>query len=512
MNAWQELVRQALIGNVSSKKISPILIEKFKHYGLDILSNAMPEKNILKAAAIHNKLYTAAQIPVAANSNHPAPAQEETQAYCNAPRKQQLQYVLKQKYDGILSELLQLLIDKKVIAVPELLPELLQYGANRPSLQPLIRQFVGNRGSWLAQFSPEWRYATLSSIKDDETFFYGNYDDRLLYLKEIHAQQPVRAIELLEQVWESEGFTARADFITALGHQPADSDEAFLENALQDKRKEVRDQAARLLARLPHSRLVQRMQQLIENLVVYDAKKNKFEVALPETCTTHMKRDGILARKSFIKDHGPKANQLAQIIAKVPPQWWEKTFYKNPQQLLHLASKTEWKNVFVWGWAMAAKNFENYDWVLACHQFYLDTFFKHDWSNFSIDFLYKNLPNPIFNQLAKAYLEADNKKVLSDEHPIVTFLLAEGQPWDDNSSLPVIKRIQNTIHQGAYVFHWNLKTVLKRAAFAINPQLYAKIQEGWPEQVHAWHSWQKEVDNMLTMLKFRLEIQETSDE
>jgi hypothetical protein len=511
MNAWQELVRQALIGNISSKKISPLLLEQFQQYGLNLSANQAPETILLKAAAIQNKLYSVAQIPPSIPSEAGQIAPKETLDYCHNQRRYQLQYILKHRYDEILLELLDLLKDRCQIIPPDLLPELLNYGIKRPDTQALIITCIGNRGHWLAQFSEAWSYAQ-TATETDEIFFYGNHEERLNFIRKKRLEQPTRAIELLEEVWESEGFSTKASFLKLLQHNLCPSDETFLNTALEDNRQEVRSQAAILLALLPSSQLVQRMQDLASKLIVYHSKKEEITVELPATCTKKMKLDGIAPRQIFIKDHGPKANQLAQIIAKIPPQWWEKTFCKSPQELFLLATKTEWKNVFVWGWAMAAKNFQSEDWIVACHRFYLDTFFRHNWSNFSIDFLYQDLPNKLFNTLAGEYLKTDNRPTLSDDHPIVSFLLAEGQSWNEDITKKIIKRIKNTIEQDTYVFHWSIKAVIKRAAFSIPPKLYEEVKEGWPTQSYGWHSWQKEVDAMLSILKIRQEVLTLEDD
>lgn len=505
MNAWQELVRQALIGNISSKKISPLLLEQFRQYGLNLSPNQAPETILLKAAAIQNKLYSVAQIPPSIPSETGQIAPEETLDYCHSQRRYQLQYILKHRYDEMLTEFLDLLKDHCQIIAPDLLPELLNYGVKRPHIQTLIIACIGNRGHWLAQFSEDWSYAQIIN-KTDDVFFYGKHEERLNFLRKIRSETPDRVLDLLEQVWDSEGFSTKASFLKILQHNLSSKDEAFLNTALEDNRQEVRNQAAILLALIPESQLVQRMQDLASQLVTYDPKKEAITVGLPASCTKKMKLDGIAPRQIFIKDHGPKANQLAQIIAKIPPQWWEKMFCKNPQELFLLAAKTEWKNVFVWGWAMAAKNFQSEDWIVACHRFYLETFFRHNWSNFSIDFLYQDLPNNLFNTLAGEYLKTDNRPTLSDDHPIVSFLLAEGQSWNEDITKKIIKRIKNTIEQDTYVFHWSIKAVIKRAAFSIPPKLYELVKEGWPTQSYGWHSWQKEVDAMLSILKVRQEV------
>ena len=122
------------------------------------------------------------------------------------------------------------------------------------------------------------------------------------------------------------------------------------------------------------------------------------------------------------------------------------------------------------------------------------------------------MPNDLFNTLAGEYLKTDNRPTLSDDHPIVSFLLAEGQSWNEDITKKIIKRIKNTIEQDTYVFHWSIKAVIKRAAFSIPPTLYEFVKEGWPTQSYGWHSWQKEVDAMLSILKVRQEILALEDD
>lgn len=506
MNPWQELVKQALIGNNVNKKLSPLLLEQLQEFGIQVSNVEASEKILLKAAAVYSKLYAVAQKPPTLSDAVLSAAPAETQSYCHKKHQQQLSFILKNNYEEVLIEFLEWLKLHGQIVRPESLPDLLQYGALKTDLQSYILPCIGHRGYWLAQFVPNWAYANPPMSMHQDIFFYGKHDQRLQYIQYLHQEKPQEAIALLEQVWDSESFMTKVDFIKTLKINLVESDESFLENALQDSRKEVRDQAALLLSALPNSRLVQRMQKIALHSITYDAKKDVLIVELPASCTNEMKRDGILPRKDFIKDSGDKANQLAQIISKIPPQWWCELFYKNPQQLFLLADKTEWRNVFVWGWAMAAKNFGNQEWILACHRFYLDTYFKQNWSKLSIDFLYHDLPNKLFNSLAIEYLKLDNKTTLSDDHPIINFLLAEGQKWNDDLSIKIMQRIQKTVAQDAFVFHWNVKAILKRAAFSISPQLYPQLKEGWQTHGQSWNALQKDIDAMLDILRFRGEL------
>lgn len=508
MNAWQELVRQALIGYPSASKLAPSLVKQLKAFGFEFDQHQMGELLLLKAAAIYNKLHAAGRALEVQADVKLAPAQLETIPYCSLQRSEQLQQIIRYQYEELLEEILNCLVQEQRLVPPALLPDLLDFGKKSQHLVTLLQQATGARGQWLAQQRPDWHYLHQVDLEEKD-FFYGDAAQRLLYLNELHKQAPSKAIELLEQTWATESFGMRVRFIQILGNHLAASDEAFLEAALDDSRREVREPAASLLAQLPDSRLVQRLTSRGNDLL--QLVEGKLDIQLPKQYNPALKRDGILERKIILKDHGAKANQLAQILSKIPPQHWETHFKLSPAQLLTLAAQTEWEHVLLWGWAKSAKTHQNADWILACHRFYLKQFVQQNWSNFSLDFLHQQLPNELFNQLALEYLQIMTRPTLSDNDAIVGFLLSDGQAWDDQLSLAIIQRIRTTIEQDTHVFHWGLKSLLKRAAYAISPLLYPQLNQQWPTTSSNWQSWQKEVERLLDLLKFRLEILRLDD-
>jgi hypothetical protein len=506
MKAWQELVRQALTGNNTSMSLSPALLNKMNAYGFSVPGNLTAEKALLKTAAIHRQLHSTAQIPEKYTVKKINNSEAEQLSYCSEERNLQLENIIQKKYDNILKEFLNRLAEKELILAPASLPGLFNYVKHKPELYELSLQCSGNRGRWLTECIKEWEYLKEEKEDNSEKFYYGNLQERLIYLHKLRKEKPSEALNIIAEVWDSEGYLAKAEFIKVLETGLSAADDNFLEQALDDKRKEVRRAAANLLSQLPESALVIRMQELARGMVRYNKKRDSVQIHLPQACTKAMRRDGIQSRKIFIKDCGPMANLLAQVISKIPPGWWLDYLDKSPEELLQWSVKTEWRKVFFHGWAKASKNFGDEGWIIACHKFYLKNIRTYSTKDFSVNFMYDNLNNKLFNRFAREYFITDKSNTFADEQAIVSFLLIDNKQWDEDISLKVIQRIKQTILQDSHVFHWSLKTVLKRAAFAIPAVQYLKVKEGWPTQSYAWNSWQKEVGNFLSILKFRWEV------
>src|SRR5690606_21253680 len=109
---------------------------------------------------------------------------------------------------------------------------------------------LGKRGVWLAQFNNRWAFALGISFdyQNDEAFRLGAPKERTEFIQKMRAVEAQKALLLLESVWENEDYQSRADFLKTLLVGLSDADLPFIEAALEDKRKEVRSEAATLLA------------------------------------------------------------------------------------------------------------------------------------------------------------------------------------------------------------------------------------------------------------------------
>ncbi len=510
MNAWEALVRQALVGNNVRSKDAFALLEQLEVYGFVIDKTQAPERRLLQAAALQQHLHAAAGLPSTPDSPPPAAAPEETQAYCSEQRITQLRSILRYKHDEILIEWLHAIAAAKEVLLPELLPELLNYCSKRGVLQPYLLPVLGTRGQWLAPLNSDWQYAQQLDIKQQEAFFYGDRAARLQYLRQLAQQQPEAALELVQQVWAEEGHDLRAAFLTVfIPLAPLEKALPFWEKAAQDSRQAVRQQAIHLLQRFPTSSLIERLQEQLGTWVQLSKEAPTPTIELPEGVTSALRHDGIVEQPNWVANQGLRANILAQVIAVVPPQWWTTHYPWSREQWIRWAKENEWATVFMTGWAKAAQTFEAADWLLDCQEWFFTKSLRHEISAASFEFLYDNLPNELFQQLADQAIALEGQRPFTDHHPLFTLLLVEGQAWSKSFSEAVLRRIQLTIERESYVFHWTLKAVLKRAAYAIPAEAEAVVQQGWPTESAAWPSWQKEVQQLQSLLQFRASVQAT---
>jgi Family of unknown function (DUF5691) len=232
------------------------------------------------------------------------------------------------------------------------LPPLLDAATRQPAWRAPLLPVLGERGRWLARMRPEWAWAAGS---DEAAWDTGTPEQRLAALRAWRAADPQAAREALATAWPGETPEQRAALLPALAVGLSLEDEAFLEAALDDRRKEVRAAAQRLLASLPESQLGQRMLARLLPLLRLEQPwlgKARLELTLPGEYHAAMRRDGIgLATHPGI---GEKAGWVVDMLAAVDPRVWSRQFERTPRECLALADHSEFAAVLRRGWALGA--------------------------------------------------------------------------------------------------------------------------------------------------------------
>ena len=158
-------------------------------------------------------------------------------------------------FRAVLSEWLGLVADAGRLVPPARLPGLLAAASAGAALRPATVEVTGERGRWLGGLNPAWAWAAGGADPNDtETWTTGSSAARRLLLGRLRATDPAAARDLLQSTWATETPEDRAAFVAVLATGLSVDDEPFLEAALDDRRKEVRQNAAALLWRLPESR------------------------------------------------------------------------------------------------------------------------------------------------------------------------------------------------------------------------------------------------------------------
>jgi len=265
---------------------------------------------------------------------------------------------------------------------PEFLPRLIEESRHSLELQKLLEECGGKHYSWLLSINKSWReyrknVDLTSGVVAElvEQIEFGENQRRVEAFISLRHIDPARARQCLVALWEKESHDQRGVLTLSLRFGLTQDDEPFLEEcALNDKRKEVRAQATKLLVRLPHSRLIARMQ---ERAVKYLTKADdgKLQVHLPPELEKEMVRDGIEETIAIDSRMGQKAGWLYQTVAVINPSFWLDRFNLDAGRFLKLVLKSdEWALPLVLGILNATAWSGNpifQDAVIACEEIHL---------------------------------------------------------------------------------------------------------------------------------------------
>lgn len=414
----------------------------------------------------------------------PAPAAPDTLRPC--PRRAQavMTLLLRGLHPaGLEAEWLRLLHRYGGYVPAHMLPKLLDAATRQPALRPPLLPVLGERGHWLARLQAEWNWA-VDTDADATSWETGTPEQRVTALRDWRTRDPQSALALL-----------------AVGLGP--DDEAFLEAALDDRRKEVRAAAQRVLARLPGSRLAQRMEGRV--LPLLRLESDRIELTLPATLDAAMRRDGIGATPHH--GMGEKAGWVVDMLAAVDPHVWERQFERAPQACLELAGHGEFAAVFVRGWALAV---QRQDGVRAWMRDFLI------WSVGARPSLREAVPDSLFD-VAAAHVAQDDAlfdalagKWIGDGFPMrLLTRLAGGAPhaWSADMSLRALERLRTSMLPLPDMGHpWLVRQMLSSLALVLDPATTVAqevdLRAAWQPDAE----WTNAVDDFFDLVRLRHEM------
>lgn len=496
MNLWKEITKVALIGTERGQ-LSPIVKVELEKYGID--TSAEPAEIVLKASALLSKMKRAGFQPTKNTNQLPLQAPPETKPLCSPKSVQHLHTVLGSSYKEALSEFLNTLESVGKRLPEEVLPDILEIGKKSPQEWDLLRQIIGERGEWLVRQNPEWQYILFdTNLEHWET---GTKQERLALLRHWRKIDPIQALTLLKSTWKVESISDKVDFLNILSINLSEDDEAFLEQSLDAKRKEERQVAVKLLSKIKNSELINRMFNRVQEHI--SLQNNTIKITLPDQVTQEMQRDGINMNSQWMRG-GVKASRLGQMLAMVPPSMMETHLSKTPQDILLMYWKSEWRELLFQATMEATALHNEEDWADAIFRFWMDNAQNYDISEYiNINPLLENISESLFNKIALMGLTNTNG-LLSENHPVIHLLKLSPHQWQTDLTKALIFNLQNWMRSAnTFWAGWHYKGVLKKAAFYSNPNLISQYEMGWPKEERIWGTWEREVDEFLSILRFR---------
>ncbi|MFF2521965.1 DUF5691 domain-containing protein [Streptomyces liangshanensis] len=367
---WEDLVVSALLG--TDRRTPPA--------GILAPGRDAPVA-LLDAAALHTVRRRAGLLPARA-AERPEPAPRDTRPPLPEPARQRLVQLLADRAApagaggrrGTAPDLTELLPQWLATAgaygyraPASVLPALLDAARARTDLRPGALTFAGPRGLWLARLNPEWKFAlrgapggsALTDVHDKEAvgalWQEGLFVERVTLLAAVRAAGPEAALELLASTWPTERAEDRLMFLDSLRTGLSGVDEAFLEQALSDRSRNVRSTAAELLSALPQSALAGRMAARAVTCVSLDRTGDGPAIAVeaPHECDTDMQRDGVVATPPA--GRGERSWWLGQLVEAAPLGVWpERLGGRAPEEIVTLPVRDGWQDELHAAWCRAA--------------------------------------------------------------------------------------------------------------------------------------------------------------
>lgn len=366
-NPWPTLLRVALLGTRQANDTLPTLTL------VDMPAAGTREQQLLRSAGTLALMRKAGFQPVA--SPLPALPPPETWPLLGPTGHALLRQLLSSPhYRTLLSNYLQALGQHQRVVPPALLAEVLAWVAAQPWAAPFVAEALGERGGWLAAQNPDWHFvveAAARHLPTEADWHTGAAPRRRLYLEQLLPADPAHAAQLLTETLPQEATATQVALLGALDAWPLATPlpaefGPTLAPLLASRAKEVRQTAARWLARTTDSPLLPRLWARAEPLLLLKRKllgRNTLEIKLP-TWAAEWQREGI-EQKSTDYAGGEKAAQLGQLLALLPPGHWAATWGVSATEAVALAAASDWAAVLLPAWLRAARLHHDADFALA---------------------------------------------------------------------------------------------------------------------------------------------------
>lgn len=507
MNLWQDVITTALVGTErrtltltpATNPLSQLLSQ---------LDATDPEATLLSAAGAISLYHRAGQRPITDNHPLPQPCPPEDKPPCSPRAAHYLKLMLQKDRVKLLPEWLAATATAGYRVPDYCLPELLEVGRTSPQLRSAILPVLGQRGRWLATHNPDWNYVGEEEV--EQTWTRGSLDARKLLLQHLRREHPASARERLMAVWQQESSDARIALLDTLQIGLTLEDEPFLERALDDRRQDVRRQAANLLAQLPESGLCQRMKQRIQSAITFRRKRNRLHLdfVLPDNYEQEITRDGIDHKKPP-QLLGNKAWIILQIVAATPLSLWSDLQEESPAEWIQAAKRSEWDRSLVEGWAVAAIRQRNPDWA----EVLLSLPGAFNGYLLPPNQLIAGLINILsFEQRDSFFLAlfSSSKVPFNSQHPAFSLLTHCHAPWSRELTEIVLDGVRRYLAKTDNPYDWSLSTGLKDFAYFMSPEIVPELSTRFstivPERLALASYWTEVIDEVLAVLNLRYEM------
>jgi Family of unknown function (DUF5691) len=356
--AWPDLVDAATVGLNRRPLRRTALAGPAGAYG-DALDGGDPAVTVLDAAALLAAARRAG-LAVAEGVQGPAAAEPDTGPELSRRAASVLRRTMAAE-PGVLADLLAAAGRRGYRVPAPMLPDLLDLGVRDASLRSAVAGVLGSRGRWLAGYRADWQRVAAAGVGtagvgtagvaagpdgpawEPAVWETGRPAERVGYLAQLRARDAAAARDLLAAGWARETGDDRAVLLGVLAAGLGPDDEDFLNAALVDRKGAVRDEAARLLNRLPGS---------------------AFSRQVADRARAALRLERHALRRRLMAEPLDEVT-LGQVVAGPMLGMWEELFGLTPEQIVGLPVEGAAAAAVQAGWRAAAIREGNAVWAEA---------------------------------------------------------------------------------------------------------------------------------------------------
>ncbi len=369
MKAWEIIVNNAMLGTTKLPLRAADLPEAITEQ-VEVSDTADAEEDFLRFGSLVYQYRQSGCVPLNLRSAVLSAAEAEIKPYCQASATAVLRTILSEEHSALLKIWLEQCELAHKCAESECVPALLDISVAKKELRSLILSVCGKRGEWLGRLNPQWNFS--APEPDAQTVWQtGRAEERKDLLRSLRAQQPAAALELLQSSWDTEGANEKVSFLEILNTGLSESDLVWLES-LKEKGTKVNNAIQDLIKRIPASRPVQSYMALLKEAVTMKISKALLGMLAKTTVEVNEKitfpdpifKSGI-EKLSSDKNVSDTQYILIQLIASVPPSFWNDHLKETPEAIIKLFQKEKKTALYVPALALAAIKFRDIAWAQA---------------------------------------------------------------------------------------------------------------------------------------------------
>lgn len=417
-----------------------------------------------------------------------------------------IQQILAGPYRDAWDELLRLLAGKGLTLPPPSLPVVLDWLSKNTSRIDEVQPLLGNRGRWLMAQLPEWQSFLYNP--DPASWQVASLEDRKKILQHLRKTDPETGLQYLRATWAEDGWKERLQLLGKLEIGLAAFDEPFLEACADDKRREIRQTATRLLALLPDSALSERLLSYARSMLKTQPS-GQGHLLPPESPPASWHRDGIDGAGAG--SGGPKAILIRQLFGHIAPIHWASLFNVEPADLPRHIEAGEWSAALMDGFINAVVRFQDsrHADMLARHWRYKPA----DELPAGWERIVSWISEPTFADMVRGAL-SDTVYLLPDRSMACHLLMNKTAAWPSDIASQIIGGLRQWLAQST-VPDWSgmhYRALLKTAAYRCPVVLLPELERDWPAaNAKVWYYWENDVRFFLRVLAFRKEMMEGLD-